>query len=386
MGGRSFIGRAFDFVSSVKTAIPLLVVIAAASILGAIIPQGRNVRLAAEAPGWLQSLNRYLQLNNIFYSWWYLTLLALLALCLLAVTVKRVPIVWRVRGRGPALAILMAHLGVILLVSGMIYGGLAGVRYYTRLIEGDATVLPQLPFIIKLERLEVDYYSAETFNQQGTDSRMASRQDSTLTLFHHGEPFLTATAAPGNPLSARGITLLPSQKEVGWAFDLVLKAGGREKVVPIRPWAPPLITLGLGNSSRVMTHRLVSQGQRAIGFGEIPADAAAEVFLLQENGASRSLGFATRAKPLEFGAWEISLGGIRRYTGLHVYSRPEVPVLMLGVAALVAGLIGYVTRWGQRLLPYLRRGPLKSQDRTGRETAPTASGEGVSHVAHSGGN
>ncbi|MBI3000121.1 MAG: cytochrome c biogenesis protein ResB [Deltaproteobacteria bacterium] len=382
---RLLLRRAADFLTSVKLAIPLLVLIAAASILGSLIPQGKNVKLISTLPDIVHKLNSYLQLNDIFHSWWYLFLLALLGLCLLAVTLKRVPVVWKVKGRGPAVGIFLAHMGVILIIGGMIYGALSGFRYYTRVIEGDVTVIPQLPFVVKLEQLDLKYYSREAFSGQGPNFRMAEKQNSKLTLFHHGNPFLQATVAPGNPLSARGVTLLPAQRDVGWAFDLVLTAGGREKVVPIRPWAPPLITLGLGNPSRIMTHRLTLDGKKEFGFEKVPADAAAEVFLLQEDGSGRSLGFARRTEPLTFGAWTISVANIRRYTGLHIYSRPEMPVLMLGVFTLVVGLIGYFTRWGRSLLSHFRYDIRRQRRWVGQESVPGGSEvpEQVrSHVVH----
>lgn len=373
MARAKFPRRVFNFVASVKLAIPLLVLIAAASVVGSLIPQGRNVKLAANASEWIQALNTYLQLNNIFYSWWYLALLALLGFSLLAVTATRVPTVWKARGRGPALGILLAHTGIILILAGMIYGGFSGFRYYTRLIEGEVTVIPQLPFVIKLDRLDLEYYPPEARSDRGPNFDLAKKQESAITLFHHGSPFLNGMAAPGQPLSTRGITLLPAQKDVGWAFDLVLEAGGRQKVVPIRPWAPALITLGLGNPNRIMAHRLRAEDSGGVGLSEIPVDPAAEIFLLQEDGTSLSLGFAKEKEPLRLGAWTFSVANVRRYTGVHIYSRPEIPILLLGVFTLLVGLVGYFTRWGHRLLRYFRADGWKRWQRGDQEILPIGS-------------
>lgn len=343
-----------DFLASVKTAIPLLVVIAIASVLGSLIPQGRNVRLTDAVPESVRQLNAYLQLNDIFHSWWYLALLGLLAISLLAVTVKRVPAVYKSRGRGLALGILLAHVGVVLMIGSMIYGGFSGFRYYTRLIEGEVTVVPQLPFVMKLERFDFHPYAPEVLSHRGAGFQMAEKQESVVTLFRHGYPTATATTAPGLPLRARGITFLPSQQDVGWTFELILQAGGQEKVVPVRPWAPPLITLGLGDDSQIITHRLITDDNGRRGLAKSLSYPAAEVFLLEPGGGSRSLGFATQQTPLRFKAWNISVGTVRRYTGLQIYSRPETSYLVGGVGTLFLGLIGYFTRWGVRLIPHLR--------------------------------
>ncbi len=357
--------RAFEFLASARLAVPLLILIAAASIVGSLIPQGRNVRLIPTAPDAVRRLSAYLQLNDVFHSWWYLLLLALLAFSLMMVTVKRVPRVWRARGRGQALGVLLAHLGTVVILAGAIYGGLSGFRDYTRVIEGEAAVIPHVPMVIKLQRLDLKPYPPGIFSDKGPGVRAFEKQESVLTLLHHGRPFLRAASSPGNPLTARGITLLPSEKEVGWAFDLVLAAGGRERVVTIRPWAPPLITLGLGNESRIMAHRLIADGAgRDQGPGERPSAAATEVFLLEKDGASRSLGFATKRKPLTFGAWTITLANIRRYTGLHVYRRPEIPFLVAGAVTLVIGLGAYLLPWVTKRVHAHDR-PLTTRARTG---------------------
>jgi hypothetical protein len=371
MGRHNPLKRAFDFLASVKLAIPLLVVIAIASVVGSLVPQGRNVQLAPDAPEWIRTLNDFLQLNDIFHSWWYVLLVGVLGLSLVAVTVKRIPTVWRQRGLGAGMGILLAHVGILLILGGALYGGMSGFRYYTHLMEGDVTVLPSLPFVIKLDSLDLKYYAPETFRHRGPNFRRAAKQESALTLLHHGNPFLQARAAPGDPVRARGITLLPTLKDVGWAFDLVLSANKRDKVVPIRPWAPGLVTLGLGNPNRILVHRLDSN-EPGDQEAEDPSTLTAEVFLLQKEGTHRSIGFITPSKPLRYGAWTIAVTNIRRYTGLHVYSRPEQPFLIAGIVTLIVGLVAYFTRWGLKLVPQRLRGEAReTPPRVGRALEPT---------------
>jgi hypothetical protein len=363
MGWMNPLRRAFNFLASVRLAIPLLVVIAIASVVGSLIPQGRNVQLAQGAPEWVRRINEYLQLNDIFHSWWFVLLAGVLGLSLVAITVKRIPTVRRQRGLGAGMGILLAHVGILLILGGAMYGGMSGFRYYTHLMEGDVTVLPPLPFVIKLDRLDLKYYSADTFRHLGPNFRMAEKQESAVTLLHHGNPFLKATAAPGRPVLARGVKMLPAEKDVGWAFDLVLSAGGMDKVVPIRPWEPPLVTLGFGNPNRILVHRLTPHGSEGQGIEDGPSALATEVVMFQVDGTVRSLGFASQSEPLKFGAWTFSVTNIRRYTGLHVYSRPEQPFLIAGIVTLIVGLVGYFTRWGLKLVPQRLRGEA-------RETSP----------------
>jgi hypothetical protein len=281
----SIIKKGLDLLASVKLAIPLLVLIAAASIAGGLIPQGRNVKLAANVPVSVRKLNIYLQLNDIFHSWWYIALLGLLAVCLIAITLKRFPLVYKQQGRGAGTGILLAHVGILIILGGLMYSGLGGFRYYTRIVEGDVTVIPPLPFVIKLERYDFEYYDQEVFRHLGPDVRFAKKQESTLVLYRHGSPFLRATAAPGQPVVARGITLLPVEKDIGWAFDLVVRApNGKEKVVPINPWAPPLVALGFGNRTRVIAHRLTYDESETQGDDGRRHPTVTEIIQLRPDG------------------------------------------------------------------------------------------------------
>jgi hypothetical protein len=354
--------RALGILGSVRLAIPLLVLIALASIVGSLIPQGRNVRLKEDVPAWIRNLNAYLELTDIFHSWWFIALLGLLALSLVAITIRRLPVVWQAKGRGPAAGILLAHLGILIILAGMIYGGFSGFRYYTHLIEGEVTVLPPLSFVMKLERLQLEHYPSEAFRHWGENLKIPKRQESTILLLRHGSPILRATAAPGKPVEIKGITLLPARKDLGWAFDLVVRSpAGREKVVPIEPWAPPLITLGFGNPTRILAHRLVERPDGKL---------ATEVFHLKPDGTSRSLGWATQRKPAKYGQWEIYVGEVRRYTGLHVYSRPEEPFLLAGFVVLMIGLVGYFSRWGKAIWPGAKRKVPAQDERDSRGEEP----------------
>lgn len=87
------------FFTSVKTTIWLLFLLASASILGTLIPQGTSLEEVRQSvtPFYFR-LIAILDLNNLFSSWWFLLLLTLLALNLLACLFQRIPAIvadWR---------------------------------------------------------------------------------------------------------------------------------------------------------------------------------------------------------------------------------------------------------------------------------------------------
>ena len=131
--------------------------------------------------------------------------------------------------------------------------------------------------------------------------------------------------APGRPGKADGITILPAINDVGQVFELIVTdALGREKTVPVRPWAPPVITVG---GRQVMAH---SRGGSEMREVEI---------LEREGGQINSLGVVARNKPLSIDGISVSLGTVRRFTGAQVYNRPQEPILVAGSVLMFAGLV-----------------------------------------------
>ena len=129
MGLEAWLTRPFRILASLKTAIPLLVVTVVATIAGSLQPD-----------------------TNYYRSNWYLLLLGLNGLSLLFVTVQHIPAILAKKGRNALIGVVATHLGILVLIAGAIYGGVAGERYTLRVIEGEMTVVPGLPFVVHLDQ------------------------------------------------------------------------------------------------------------------------------------------------------------------------------------------------------------------------------------------
>lgn len=91
-----------DFFSSVKLALVLLLTLAVTSVLGTILPQGEapafyGQRYSPTAAG----LIHFFQLADMYHSWWFQWLLFLLAINLIACSLKRFPTIWKVFRASP---------------------------------------------------------------------------------------------------------------------------------------------------------------------------------------------------------------------------------------------------------------------------------------------
>jgi len=298
----TLLSRLFRSLASLKVAIPLLVLLTAVTLVGSLFPS-----------------------PEIFRSRWYLGLLGVLGLSLLFITILHVPSILKKKGRNALIGVVTTHLGILIVIAGIIQGGFTGFRHQVKLIEGEVTIVPGLPFVIQLDRIEVEEYRQEEYPGLNLAALPKKKQDSHLTLLKNGQPWRLAIAAPGRPAIVEGITVLPAVSGLGWVFDLVVTDPlGREKTIPVRPWAPPLITLG---DMEVMAH--------ARGSGEV---REAELFT-REGETVVSLGFAGRDESLSVAGYEVSLGPVRRYTSAQVYNRPQEPVLVVGSILMFAGLV-----------------------------------------------
>ena len=94
--------------------------------------------------------------------------------------------------------------------------------------------------------------------------------------------------------------------------------------MPVRPWAPPLITVG---GQQMMTHSVMG--------AENPQ---AELFSI-ENDQMVSVGVLRHGQELEIDRHSLTLGPVKRYTGMQVYNRPQEPILVWGSALMFIGLV-----------------------------------------------
>jgi len=296
------LSRTLRALASLKVAIPLIVLLALATIAGSLFPE-----------------------PDLFRSWWYQGLLGLLGLSLLLITILHVPHLARRRGRNAMIGVLATHAGILVLIAGAIYGNLAGERYAVRAVEQEMTVVPGLPFVIRLEELMIEAYPPETWAHVRPDMVPLKRQDSRIALYRSGQPWIEAVAAPGLPIRAGGFTLLPSLADFGEVFELIVTDPlGREKTHLIRPWAPPLVDAG---EVRVMAH--------ATPGGDL---VSAQLFTM-EDGELKPLGTVGAGADFEVNGHSFRFGAVKHWTGLAVYNRPHAPLLVAGCLLMFLGLV-----------------------------------------------
>jgi hypothetical protein len=294
--------RYFGVFTALKVVIPLLIFTALVTIVGTLFPE-----------------------PQVFQSWWYLGLLGLIGFSLLCITIEHIPGILDKKGRNALIGVVTIHAGIIIILAGIIYGGMTGFRYNFRIVEDEMTVVPELPFVIHLDKLTVEEYSREDFAQRNLIMLPKKKQESKISLYKNGAFWFETVTWPGHPVDAGGITLLPSMMDIGWAFDLVVtNPHGIENIISVKPWAPPRIKL---RQTYVMAHSLMGGTEKKV-----------QVFTI-EDGQQKALGVIKQDEPLELDGFTLAIGEIKRYTGFKAYHRPQMPVLFVGCMVTLAGLL-----------------------------------------------
>jgi cytochrome c biogenesis protein len=339
---RNFITSLINFFSSLKLTIPLLILLAALSVIGTIITQN-----ASEA----EYLQRYsketyylfkvLGLFNMYHSWWFIGVLVLLAINLIACSWKRLPGFWqqvrKARSGYARLGTYLTHLSVLLILVGGLIGAVWGAKGYIQILEGETVrgvltrkfqwMMQPLRFEVRCDAFRVDFYP------DGSPKEYLS----TLTFFEGERVVLDHVPLRVNhPISYKGLNFYQSsygisplpivevrkQGEKGISHTMQLKQG---EIQPI-----PGTELEIG----FMQYR-----EAAHGHGEVillvlfSPDSEPEPFWLLKHNAGM--------KDVQVGDFTFIFKELEKnnYTVLEVAHDPGVPVVWVGCSLLVIGMV-----------------------------------------------
>ena len=160
-----------SWLGSLKFSLFVVVLIALACIAGTLIPQGEQVsRFLVKNPGHHKALEFMTRvgLTNVFYSWWFATLLLVFSSSLTVCTLKRYRMIGRSAGavRIRVIGSLITHVSLLLVLAGGVIRAMWGEKGVLQLSEGEIatscesqTGAPMpLPFAVRLVTFELELY------------------------------------------------------------------------------------------------------------------------------------------------------------------------------------------------------------------------------------
>lgn len=397
---RGFVHSVWDFFCSLKLSISLLILLAVTSIIGTVIPQSPPREYLESISQAKITLYSKLGFFDMYHSWWFILLLYLLTVNLVACSIKRLPRVWKfvseptlifdeglektlslthqfkMAGDAAALKDKMAaflkgefsspvvtevdgeyhlfaqkspysrlgvyvvHLSIIIIFIGALLGSYFGYKGYTQIEEGTSTSTVHR----QGEERPFDLGFAvkcEKFSVAFYDTGAPKEFKSILTVLENGQPVPGYEKIPivvNSPLTYKGITFY--QSSYGPAGMYLLTARDKKGGAPFKLAARQGERVSLPNGGSIQV---------------IEATADVKPFMPQLSGPALRADYVTPdgvSQPVvllrDYPDFDLQRGGDlvmtydgaeeKYYTGLQVAKDPGVWVVWAGCALMIIGI------------------------------------------------
>jgi cytochrome c biogenesis protein len=278
----------WDFFSSVKLTIVLLLSLAATSIVGTLIPQNEDPAAYLKAFGsYLFQLFNILDLFDMYHSWWFQLLLILLVINIVVCSIDRMSgnrrilfvkkpsfqlprfrsikrkeklddsrspeqlkdiyqklvtrhfrhsqieatengfAIFGEKGRWTRFGVYTVHFSVVLLLIGGLIGSIFGFDGFVNIAEGESTQRVQLRNSAETVTLGFEI-RCEDFDVSFYDTGAPKEFRSSLTILEQGRPVLKKDIIVNDPLSYKGIRIYQSSYGTIPSNEWVLRFTSRE--------------------------------------------------------------------------------------------------------------------------------------------------------------
>lgn len=267
LGWNEISAELVELFASLKLAMLLFIVLAITATIGTVIQQGERPEVyvkeyGEEAYRWFVRLG----FTDVYHTWWFTSLLALLCVNSLTCFYKRFPAVWRsmqqdkvnvalpfikgmkhsvelsvaaskervaegmvqmlaekgyrvlakndpqevtlyaTKGIMGRIGAHMAHLSATVIVLGGLIGSYYGFQEFGVCLEGQTYHIPKGNFDLRVDKFWIDYY----------DNGAVKSYNSTLTVIDHGAEAITKTITVNDPLVYKGIWFYQSSYGDSW--------------------------------------------------------------------------------------------------------------------------------------------------------------------------
>ncbi len=260
--------KVWYFFNSLKLTLFVLITLAVVSIFGTVVEQNAPVEdyLRSYGEGWTKAI-LFLHVNDMYHSYWFTSLLAMLALNIIVCTFERFPPKWKGllnhksekfdskliekftnhqtfsvaaspdavkerviaafrkkrydiissggggewrlyawRGRIGRLGSDVTHISLLLILLGAIVGSFKGYKDFRAILVGENVSVPNAEFKLRLDKFWIDYY----------DSGQIKQYNSLLTVMDGGKEVMQKQIWVNEPLYYKGIRFYQSSYGTAW--------------------------------------------------------------------------------------------------------------------------------------------------------------------------
>ncbi len=387
----------WGFFTSVRLTVVVLLLLAATSVVGTLIPQNASPQAYIQAYG--EFAYRLLHVFNIFdmyYSWWFRSLIAILAVNITVCTIHRWPSIWRIvasgklrtaslekrrpltefsdrhdprelregyracirrkfprarllqegkgfrvvaeRGRWTRLGVPAVHLSIVVILAGALIGSFFGFDGFVNIPEGGS--VSQIRLRNSDATLPLGFeVRCDDFDVSFYKSGSPKEFRSSLVILENGRKVLEKDIIVNDPLRYRGINFFQSSYGPMPPKKITLTFTSRDSGRTVRHQVAMGRSVALPEGGGRFT---VGEYRRDYRFRGVQVGAAVLGVLERPGQAPAEI-----ALPLRFptfdrmrkGDWILSVAGLEEayYTGLQVTRDPGVPVVYAGFVLLILG-------------------------------------------------
>ncbi len=276
--------KIWQFFTSVKLTVFVLLMLAATSVIGTLIPQNASQAFYLQKYGEVfSSLFRGLNIIDMYHSWWFLLLMGLLALNIIVCSIDRLQRTWKIifpakvsfnldrfrgmdtahrfevaneagalqkvchslmertmgtvtlkktdngvalfseKGRWTRLGVYVVHLSILFMLAGAVIGGLWGFKGFVNIVEGEVadTIEARKG---QHEHIPLGFsVRCNDFSVSFYDTGQPEEFKSSLTIIDGGKEVLTRDIIVNDPLRYRGISFYQSSYGTASAKNVHLK-------------------------------------------------------------------------------------------------------------------------------------------------------------------
>ena len=311
--------------SSMKTALFLLLLLGAASAVGTLIPQGELPGFYVERYGVAGArIIQALALDHLFSARWYICIGLLLTTSILICSSRRIK--RRVSKRN--VVSVIAHCGVVAVFVGALISLNLGQSEYLQIGIGDTADLAELGMgeqKITAQDFVIDYYPGGEPKQYTTYVVITGGADD-------GE--VEKKISVNHPVKIGRLKLY--QQSYGWLVRGEVTEGDR---VLTRFETIDGGEVAIPGAANMRLRTFVAAGERDQGMPSSSGEPVLACALLDDHGVAYT-GRLQTGESGEGAGYMITCEGFRRFTGLMVKNDPGVPVVFLGFLMMVVGWTG----------------------------------------------
>jgi cytochrome c biogenesis protein len=387
----------WDLFASVKLTVLVLLLLATTSIIGTLIPQNADPASYMQAFGeFAYRLMDVFDIYNMYYSWWFQTLIGVLAINITVCTIKRWPAIWKIvsstqlktisiekkqpfsefsdkrspekltslyrtyvknkygdlrvysestgfqiiaeKGRWTRLGVPVVHLSIVLILAGALIGSFFGFDGFVNIPEGESVSYIRLRNSNDTLSLGFEV-RCDDFDVSFYDSGSPKEFRSSLVVLENGREVIKKDIIVNDPLRYKGINFYQSSYGTRPPKDFQLSFTSTRSDQRVRHIVSIGKSVDLPDGGGRFTLRKYTRDYsfRGTRVGE------AVLGVLDKPGIEP----VEIALPLRFptfdrmrkGEWRISAEGHEKayYTGLQVTNDPGVPLVYTGFSLLIIG-------------------------------------------------